>query len=191
MCLSLHFSAGQNQTWRIWTKHFVQAAQCWECSVGKQREGTTFDPGAHWFLSAFADVYSFDEEEPVLDPHIAKHLAHFGIDMLQMQVVGNPSFILACCSPVCSLGGGRETGEEWHLYLWPVFFRLLWLFSSVKFSHVIWRLLSEFWVNQCSQMQKLPSGRGILWSLVYIFHFSCDVPFVFKMENLIQLEKNV
>ncbi|XP_030349516.1 ubiquitin carboxyl-terminal hydrolase 13 isoform X3 [Strigops habroptila] len=33
-----------------------------------------------------ADVYSFDEEEPVLDPHIAKHLAHFGIDMLQMQV---------------------------------------------------------------------------------------------------------
>lgn len=44
---------------------------------------------AHLFLSAFVDVYSFDEEEPVLDPHIAKHLAHFGIDMLQMQVVGN------------------------------------------------------------------------------------------------------
>lgn len=43
----------------------------------------------HLFLSAFVDVYSFDEEEPVLDPHIAKHLAHFGIDMLQMQVVGN------------------------------------------------------------------------------------------------------
>ncbi|XP_019474671.1 ubiquitin carboxyl-terminal hydrolase 13 isoform X2 [Meleagris gallopavo] len=36
-----------------------------------------------------ADVYSFDEEEPVLDPHIAKHLAHFGIDMLQMQVAEN------------------------------------------------------------------------------------------------------
>ncbi|KAF2975716.1 hypothetical protein EK904_014029 [Melospiza melodia maxima] len=36
-----------------------------------------------------ADVYSFDEEEPVLDPHIAKHLAHFGIDMLQMQVTDN------------------------------------------------------------------------------------------------------
>uniref|UniRef100_A0A8C9SVL0 Ubiquitin carboxyl-terminal hydrolase n=1 Tax=Scleropages formosus TaxID=113540 RepID=A0A8C9SVL0_SCLFO len=32
-----------------------------------------------------ADVYSFDEEEAVLDPHIAEHLAHFGIDMLQMQ----------------------------------------------------------------------------------------------------------
>lgn len=43
----------------------------------------------HLFLFAFVDVYSFDEEEPVLDPHIAKHLAHFGIDMLQMQVVGN------------------------------------------------------------------------------------------------------
>ncbi|XP_077204433.1 ubiquitin carboxyl-terminal hydrolase 13 isoform X2 [Paroedura picta] len=36
-----------------------------------------------------ADVYSFEEEEPVLDPHIAKHLAHFGIDMLQMQVAEN------------------------------------------------------------------------------------------------------
>ncbi|XP_054839302.1 ubiquitin carboxyl-terminal hydrolase 13 isoform X2 [Eublepharis macularius] len=36
-----------------------------------------------------ADVYSFDEEEPVLDPHIAKHLAHFGIDMLQMHVTEN------------------------------------------------------------------------------------------------------
>uniref|UniRef100_A0A7N8XVP1 Ubiquitin carboxyl-terminal hydrolase n=1 Tax=Mastacembelus armatus TaxID=205130 RepID=A0A7N8XVP1_9TELE len=32
-----------------------------------------------------ADVYSFEEEEAVLDPHISEHLAHFGIDMLQMQ----------------------------------------------------------------------------------------------------------
>ncbi|CAI5775931.1 ubiquitin carboxyl-terminal hydrolase 13 isoform X1 [Podarcis lilfordi] len=38
-----------------------------------------------------ADVYSFDEEEAVLDPHIAKHLAHFGIDMLQMHVTENGS----------------------------------------------------------------------------------------------------
>ncbi|XP_005991976.1 ubiquitin carboxyl-terminal hydrolase 13 isoform X7 [Latimeria chalumnae] len=36
-----------------------------------------------------ADVYSFDEDEAVLDPHLAKHLAHFGIDMLQMQVTEN------------------------------------------------------------------------------------------------------
>ncbi|XP_048362758.1 ubiquitin carboxyl-terminal hydrolase 13 isoform X2 [Sphaerodactylus townsendi] len=36
-----------------------------------------------------ADVYSFEEEEPVLDPHLAKHLAHFGIDMLQMHVTEN------------------------------------------------------------------------------------------------------
>ncbi|XP_007422845.1 ubiquitin carboxyl-terminal hydrolase 13 isoform X2 [Python bivittatus] len=36
-----------------------------------------------------ADVYSFDEEEAVLDPHIAKHLAHFGIDMLQMHITEN------------------------------------------------------------------------------------------------------
>uniref|UniRef100_A0A8C5QZ04 Ubiquitin carboxyl-terminal hydrolase n=1 Tax=Leptobrachium leishanense TaxID=445787 RepID=A0A8C5QZ04_9ANUR len=39
-----------------------------------------------------ADVYSFDEEEAVLDPHLAKHLAHFGIDMLQMQ--GNENGVL-------------------------------------------------------------------------------------------------
>nr|XP_033815364.1 ubiquitin carboxyl-terminal hydrolase 13 isoform X4 [Geotrypetes seraphini] len=32
-----------------------------------------------------ADVYSFEEEEAVIDPHVAKHLAHFGIDMLQMH----------------------------------------------------------------------------------------------------------
>lgn len=31
------------------------------------------------------DVYSFEEEEAVLDPHISEHLSHFGIDMLQMQ----------------------------------------------------------------------------------------------------------
>ncbi|NXU08997.1 UBP13 hydrolase, partial [Pardalotus punctatus] len=70
-------------------KTFCIGSPAREQNVGKQREGITFHPGAHWFLSAFVDVYSFDEEEPVLDPHIAKHLAHFGIDMLQMQVTEN------------------------------------------------------------------------------------------------------
>uniref|UniRef100_A0A8B9JY33 Ubiquitin carboxyl-terminal hydrolase n=1 Tax=Astyanax mexicanus TaxID=7994 RepID=A0A8B9JY33_ASTMX len=36
-----------------------------------------------------ADIYSFDEEEAVLDPHIAEHLSHFGIDMLKMQRTEN------------------------------------------------------------------------------------------------------
>ncbi|XP_048832924.1 ubiquitin carboxyl-terminal hydrolase 13-like isoform X1 [Brienomyrus brachyistius] len=36
-----------------------------------------------------ADIYSFDEEEAVLDPHISDHLAHFGIDMLLMQKTEN------------------------------------------------------------------------------------------------------
>lgn len=36
-----------------------------------------------------ADIYSFDEEEAVLDPHISEHLSHFGIDMLQMQRTEN------------------------------------------------------------------------------------------------------
>ncbi|XP_067897575.1 ubiquitin carboxyl-terminal hydrolase 13 isoform X2 [Heterodontus francisci] len=34
-----------------------------------------------------ADIYSFDEEEAVLDANIAEHLMHFGIDMLKMQMV--------------------------------------------------------------------------------------------------------
>ncbi|XP_072897234.1 ubiquitin carboxyl-terminal hydrolase 13 [Hemitrygon akajei] len=39
-----------------------------------------------------ADVYSFDEEEAVLDENIAEHLMHFGINMLTMQKSenGNP-----------------------------------------------------------------------------------------------------
>ncbi|XP_018586310.2 ubiquitin carboxyl-terminal hydrolase 13-like [Scleropages formosus] len=32
-----------------------------------------------------ADVYSFDEEEAVVDPRLADHLAHFGIDVLQKK----------------------------------------------------------------------------------------------------------
>ncbi|XP_061097803.1 ubiquitin carboxyl-terminal hydrolase 13-like isoform X1 [Conger conger] len=36
-----------------------------------------------------ADVYSFDEEEAVLDPQLANHLAHFGIDILQTQKTQN------------------------------------------------------------------------------------------------------
>ncbi|KAG7456899.1 hypothetical protein MATL_G00240820 [Megalops atlanticus] len=32
-----------------------------------------------------ADVYSFDEEEAVLNPRLANHLAHFGIDVLQIN----------------------------------------------------------------------------------------------------------
>ncbi|KAG5276377.1 hypothetical protein AALO_G00131190 [Alosa alosa] len=36
-----------------------------------------------------ADVYSFEEEEAVLDPQISDHLAHFGIDMLKMTRTEN------------------------------------------------------------------------------------------------------
>ncbi|MGH0119087.1 UNVERIFIED_CONTAM: hypothetical protein FKN15_031420 [Acipenser sinensis] len=34
---------------------------------------------------AGADVYSYDEDDMVLDPGLPAHLAHFGIDMMQMQ----------------------------------------------------------------------------------------------------------
>ncbi|KAJ8409410.1 hypothetical protein AAFF_G00228110 [Aldrovandia affinis] len=36
-----------------------------------------------------ADVFSFDEEEAVLNPHLANHLSHFGIDILQAQKTQN------------------------------------------------------------------------------------------------------
>ncbi|KAM4636510.1 ubiquitin carboxyl-terminal hydrolase 5 isoform 1-T1 [Discoglossus pictus] len=32
-----------------------------------------------------ADVYSYDEDDMVLDPSLAEHLSHFGIDMMKMQ----------------------------------------------------------------------------------------------------------
>lgn len=39
-----------------------------------------------------ADVYSYapEEDDMVLDPHLARHLAHWGIDMIQVAV-GNCS----------------------------------------------------------------------------------------------------
>ena len=37
------------------------------------------------------DVYSYDEDDMVLDPNLAEHLSHFGIDMLKMQKVRSPS----------------------------------------------------------------------------------------------------
>ena len=40
------------------------------------------------------DVYSFEEEEAVLDPNISEHLSHFGIDMLQMQQRVKGSWVL-------------------------------------------------------------------------------------------------
>ena len=43
----------------------------------------------------FPDVYSYEEDDMVEDPYLAKHLAHFGIDIMSMQkVCYNGSFIL-------------------------------------------------------------------------------------------------
>uniref|UniRef100_A0A8C5CWW1 Ubiquitin carboxyl-terminal hydrolase n=1 Tax=Gadus morhua TaxID=8049 RepID=A0A8C5CWW1_GADMO len=52
-----------------------------------------------------ADVYSFEEEEAVLDPNISEHLSHFGIDMLQMQqrVKGSCVLHLSFLSPIINI----------------------------------------------------------------------------------------
>lgn len=38
-------------------------------------------------LPPLLDVYSYDEDDMVLDPNLAEHLSHFGINMLRMQKV--------------------------------------------------------------------------------------------------------
>lgn len=35
----------------------------------------------------FPDVYSYDEDDMVLDSKLPEHLAHFGIDMMTMEKV--------------------------------------------------------------------------------------------------------
>ena len=35
----------------------------------------------------FPDVYSYDEDDMVLDPHLEKHLKHFGIDLKNLTKV--------------------------------------------------------------------------------------------------------
>ena len=37
-----------------------------------------------------ADVYSYDEDNMVIDPKLAEHLAHFGINMMIMDKVNEP-----------------------------------------------------------------------------------------------------
>lgn len=49
----------------------------------------------------FPDVYSYDEDDMVLDSKLPEHLAHFGIDMMTMEKV---SFVfLLILFWICSL----------------------------------------------------------------------------------------
>ncbi|XP_039614528.1 ubiquitin carboxyl-terminal hydrolase 13 isoform X3 [Polypterus senegalus] len=64
-----------------------------------------------------ADVYSFQEEEAVIDPHLAEHLAHFGIDMLQMPKTENGF----TCSEFKSRTNEWEVIQESGLKLKPVY----------------------------------------------------------------------
>uniref|UniRef100_A0A8C4TCD9 Ubiquitin carboxyl-terminal hydrolase 13 n=1 Tax=Erpetoichthys calabaricus TaxID=27687 RepID=A0A8C4TCD9_ERPCA len=64
-----------------------------------------------------ADVYSFQEEEAVIDPHLAEHLAHFGIDMLQMPKTENGF----TCSEFKSRTHEWEVIQESGLKLKPVY----------------------------------------------------------------------
>ena len=38
-------------------------------------------------LLVISDVFSYDEDDMVEDPYLAKHLAHFGINITAMQKV--------------------------------------------------------------------------------------------------------
>jgi len=41
-----------------------------------------------------ADVYSYPEDDMVIDPLLADHLAHFGIDIMSMKKVNMMSALL-------------------------------------------------------------------------------------------------
>ncbi len=43
---------------------------------------------------AFPDVYSYDEDDMVLDSKLPEHLSHFGIDMMTMEKASTVSAIL-------------------------------------------------------------------------------------------------
>uniref|UniRef100_A0A2K5D6T3 Ubiquitin carboxyl-terminal hydrolase 13 n=1 Tax=Aotus nancymaae TaxID=37293 RepID=A0A2K5D6T3_AOTNA len=62
-----------------------------------------------------ADVYSFQEEEPVSDPHLAKHLAHFGIDMLHMH---GPDTTLGALQPAVEKNSPYTSKFDEELTLW-------------------------------------------------------------------------
>lgn len=45
-------------------------------------------------LILFVDVFSYDEDDMVEDPNLAQHLAHFGINIAQMEKVSlNVEFV--------------------------------------------------------------------------------------------------
>lgn len=55
------------------------------------------------FLPPALDVYSYDEDDMVLDPSLAEHLSHFGIDMLKMQKVRPLQLQILLPAPVRAL----------------------------------------------------------------------------------------
>ena len=61
------------------------------------------------------DVYSYDEDDMVLDPNLAEHLSHFGIDMLKMQKVRPPSaqILSSCPSGLPSLPKAEGEATRW------------------------------------------------------------------------------
>lgn len=44
---------------------------------------------ADMFYFLFLDVYSYEEDDMVLDPYLDKHLTHFGINMRALEKVYN------------------------------------------------------------------------------------------------------
>lgn len=49
-------------------------------------------PYNHCLCFAHPDVYSYDEDDMVLDSKLPEHLSHFGIDMMTMEKVSSRFF---------------------------------------------------------------------------------------------------
>lgn len=50
----------------------------------------------------FPDVYSYDEDDMVLDSKLPEHLSHFGIDMMTMEKVSFDLLSALCCVTLSS-----------------------------------------------------------------------------------------
>lgn len=78
------------------------ALRLWLAPVSKTQSAAPALPP----VTPGADVYSYapDEDDMVTDPHLDKHLAHWGINMLQVGASRGGGAGSCCWAAACMLG---------------------------------------------------------------------------------------
>lgn len=77
-----------------WTIHSICICLALQCFIALN------------FLNCFVcpDVYSYDEDDMVLDAKLPEHLSHFGIDMMTMEKVSSVFLLLLAKAVIfCSM----------------------------------------------------------------------------------------